>query len=138
MQLTKAVADVSADYISAILNWVCPECGGCMGGRENEFKCHGRCGRDWRSVWESALVRPKRTGAGKNCQNLGRSLPAATGLSAKSYRDYSLRVNGSMPQLRLYSGTLDSKRSGQGSGRLRERPGVARIANEGQPNHERT
>lgn len=64
MQLTKAAAvNVSAGDISAIRNWVCPECGGRMGGRAKEFKCHGRCGRDWQSVWENAVVRPKTSGA---------------------------------------------------------------------------
>jgi len=49
------VTDISADYISAILNWVCPECGGPMGGRSMEFQYRGRCGTDWRSVWENAF-----------------------------------------------------------------------------------
>jgi len=40
--------------LSAILNWVCPECGGPMGGPSKEFQCRGRCGTDWRSAWESA------------------------------------------------------------------------------------
>ena len=52
---------ISADYISAILNWVCPECGGPMGGRSKEFLCRSRCGRDWRSVWEISCVAPTRT-----------------------------------------------------------------------------
>jgi len=61
MQLIKAAAtDVSADYISAIRNWVCPECGGQMGGRAKEFKCHGRCGKDWRPVWESAFATQRK------------------------------------------------------------------------------
>ena len=51
---------VSADYLSSIVNWVCPECGGPMGGRSKEFQCLGQCGKDWRSVWESASV-TKRT-----------------------------------------------------------------------------
>ena len=33
----------SADLISSILNWVCPECGVRMGGLGNEFMCHGKC-----------------------------------------------------------------------------------------------
>jgi len=61
MQLIKAAAtDVSVEYISAIRNWVCPECGGQMGGRSKPFQCHGRCGRDWRRVWESAFVRQRK------------------------------------------------------------------------------
>jgi len=46
---------VSADVISGILNGVCPECGGRMGGPGKEFKCQGECQRDWRQVWERAL-----------------------------------------------------------------------------------
>lgn len=40
---------------SGIRNWVCPECGGRMGGRGKEFKCQGTCQKDWRQVWEQAL-----------------------------------------------------------------------------------
>jgi hypothetical protein len=43
-----------ADVISSILNCVCPECGGRMGGRGKEFKCQGECLRDWRQAWERA------------------------------------------------------------------------------------
>lgn len=46
---------VSLEHLSAIRNWVCPECGGRMGGRSKEFQCQGRCGRDWRAVWESVF-----------------------------------------------------------------------------------
>jgi tRNA(Ile2) C34 agmatinyltransferase TiaS len=46
---------VSADVISGILNGVCPECGGRMGGPGKEFKCQGECQRDWRQVWERVL-----------------------------------------------------------------------------------
>jgi len=42
----------TADVVSGILNWVCPECGGRMGGRGKEFKCQGVCQMDWRRVWE--------------------------------------------------------------------------------------
>lgn len=41
-----------AHLISAIRNLVCPQCGGPMGGRTQEFQCQGQCGSDWRSVWE--------------------------------------------------------------------------------------
>ncbi len=47
---------VTADCLSAILNLVCPECGGRMGGRSNVFQCQGQCGTDWRSIWERAPV----------------------------------------------------------------------------------
>jgi tRNA(Ile2) C34 agmatinyltransferase TiaS len=45
-----------ADVISGILNCVCPECGGRMGERGEEFKCQGECLRDWRQTWERALA----------------------------------------------------------------------------------
>ncbi len=51
-----AASFVSADCLSAILNLVCPECGGRMGSRSNVFQCQGQCGTDWRSIWESASV----------------------------------------------------------------------------------
>jgi hypothetical protein len=47
-----AMSPGTEDTISDILNWVCPECGARMGGRTNAFKCEGRCGTDWRDVWE--------------------------------------------------------------------------------------
>jgi tRNA(Ile2) C34 agmatinyltransferase TiaS len=46
----------TADVVSGILNWVCPECGGRMGGRGREFKCQGECQTDWRQVWERFLA----------------------------------------------------------------------------------
>jgi tRNA(Ile2) C34 agmatinyltransferase TiaS len=49
LQSAKALGDV----LSGILNWVCPECGGRMGGHGKEFKCQGRCQTDWRQVWDS-------------------------------------------------------------------------------------
>jgi hypothetical protein len=43
-----------ADVISGILNCVCPECGGKMGGPGKEFRCQGECLTDWRQAWERA------------------------------------------------------------------------------------
>jgi tRNA(Ile2) C34 agmatinyltransferase TiaS len=45
------------EVISSILNWVCPECGGRMGGRGSEFKCQGECHMDWRQIWERSRKR---------------------------------------------------------------------------------
>src|ERR1700721_2471507 len=42
----------TTDVVSGILNWICPECGGRMGGRGTEFNCQGQCQPDWRGVWE--------------------------------------------------------------------------------------
>jgi hypothetical protein len=53
-----AVSQISDDIISGILNWVCPECGGPMGGRTEEFKCQGACRTDWRDVWEHGVGKP--------------------------------------------------------------------------------
>jgi hypothetical protein len=64
------------DIISAILNWVCPECGGPMGGPSREFKCQGECRTDWRDAWERRLAKP-----GKN-----RTSPQAP---SKQYKDYA-------------------------------------------------
>ena len=44
----------SRDVISGILNCVCPECGGRMGERGQEFRCQGECLTDWRQAWEQA------------------------------------------------------------------------------------
>jgi tRNA(Ile2) C34 agmatinyltransferase TiaS len=46
----------TADVVSAIVNWVCPECGGRMGGQGKEFKCQGKCQMDWRQVWERVIA----------------------------------------------------------------------------------
>jgi tRNA(Ile2) C34 agmatinyltransferase TiaS len=43
------------EVLSSILNWVCPECGGRMGGLGTEFKCQGECRTDWRPIWERTL-----------------------------------------------------------------------------------
>src|SRR5712692_4078202 len=56
MQMTFTTLRSSEDIISGILNWVCPECGGRMGGRTREFKCQGQCQTDWRQAWESSRV----------------------------------------------------------------------------------
>ena len=47
-----SAVQAGADVISAILNCVCPDCGGRMGGQGKEFKCQGECLRDWRQTWE--------------------------------------------------------------------------------------
>jgi tRNA(Ile2) C34 agmatinyltransferase TiaS len=43
----------TAEMISNILNWVCPECGGRMGGEGLEFQCRGQCRTDWQELWSS-------------------------------------------------------------------------------------
>ena len=53
---------LSPDAVSAILNWICPDCGGRMGGRGKEFMCLGQCGKDWRHEWQHAAKRTKAKG----------------------------------------------------------------------------
>jgi hypothetical protein len=71
-----AMLPTNEDIISDILNWVCPGCGGRMGGRTQEFKCQGECRTDWREVWERRLAK-----TGKN-----RNSPQAP---SKQYKDYA-------------------------------------------------
>jgi radical SAM protein with 4Fe4S-binding SPASM domain len=52
-----AAGELNASMISAILNLVCPQCGGCM----MEFRCQGKCRKDWRSEWDSAVDAQQRT-----------------------------------------------------------------------------
>jgi hypothetical protein len=55
MQITRLGTDrASSEVVSGILNCVCPECGGRMGGVGREFKCQGECQTDWRPVWEQS------------------------------------------------------------------------------------
>lgn len=54
---TLQIPDRRLEVLSSILNWVCPECGGRMGGPGNEFKCRGECQTDWRQVWKEAVSR---------------------------------------------------------------------------------
>jgi hypothetical protein len=41
----------NANVRSAIVNCICPECGGAIELDLNEFRCVGRCGKDWRPIW---------------------------------------------------------------------------------------
>jgi tRNA(Ile2) C34 agmatinyltransferase TiaS len=52
-----STAGASSEVISAILNCVCPDCGGSIGSADRAFKCQGRCKRDWREVWEQNVGR---------------------------------------------------------------------------------
>lgn len=36
---------------SAIINCICPGCGGALLLSAEQFRCQGRCGADWRPVW---------------------------------------------------------------------------------------
>jgi hypothetical protein len=74
--MSQAMSQVSEDTISGILNWVCPECGGPMGGRTKEFKCQGECRTDWRGLWERRVGK-----SGKNATS-----PQGQG---KHFKDYA-------------------------------------------------
>jgi hypothetical protein len=43
--------------ISALINLVCPQCGGGM----MEFRCLGKCSRDWRPEWEWTMHATRRS-----------------------------------------------------------------------------
>jgi len=73
--MSHSISQTSEDIISGILNWVCPECGGPMGGRTKEFECQGECRTDWRDVWERRVGKPGKKG--NSPQVLG-----------KQYKDY--------------------------------------------------
>jgi hypothetical protein len=45
---------------SAIVNCVCPECGGCLAMIGDQFRCRGRCCVDWRPVWDRILAAEKK------------------------------------------------------------------------------
>jgi tRNA(Ile2) C34 agmatinyltransferase TiaS len=53
-------AVTSTNILSSIANWVCPDCGGRMGGRGKEFKCQGECQKDWREPWEQSHSKEAR------------------------------------------------------------------------------
>jgi len=44
------LGESNAQFISSIINLVCPQCG----GRMLEFQCEGRCCRNWLAEWEWA------------------------------------------------------------------------------------
>jgi hypothetical protein len=59
LRLSEVEQQSSEQTMSAILNCVCPNCGGPIVVRKNEFGCQGRCGRDWSSVWDDTCSRLK-------------------------------------------------------------------------------
>jgi hypothetical protein len=51
--LVDSLIQSNANVRSAIVNCICPECGGAIELDSSEFRCVGRCGKDWRPIWES-------------------------------------------------------------------------------------
>lgn len=37
---------------SAILNCICPACGGALSITTRQFRCQGKCREDWRPIWD--------------------------------------------------------------------------------------
>ena len=58
---------------SAIVNCLCPECGGAIELRSNQLSCLGRCGKQWRAIWESAKRDAAQTGSADNYRRVRRS-----------------------------------------------------------------
>ena len=58
---------------SAIVNCVCPDCGGAIYLSTSEFRCGGLCGKDWRAVWEGARYDAKQAHGGNNLRRVRRS-----------------------------------------------------------------
>ena len=73
---------LSANDVSAILNCLCPRCGGPLGGPAREFKCQGQCGKDWRSDWENN--HPKREAAREANGRLRTSRSLKTRIQART------------------------------------------------------
>jgi hypothetical protein len=44
------------DIRSAILNCICPECGGVIELETSELKCLGQCGKGWRDIWDGTQL----------------------------------------------------------------------------------
>ena len=64
----------SNEYVrSAIANCVCPECGGAIELRSNQFRCLGRCGKQWRAIWESTKRDAAQTRSADNYRSVRRS-----------------------------------------------------------------
>jgi hypothetical protein len=58
---------------SAIVNCICPECGGVIELCSNQFRCVGRCGKDWRAIWESQHSNGPKHGAATIVGNFARA-----------------------------------------------------------------
>lgn len=110
-----ATTSVSEDYISSIRNLVCPECGGRMGGCSQPFRCQGQCGRDWRSVWESALGALNQTRTIKVGHNPEGSTPGESSLRERSRQELRLPANGPARKFRWQGGGPASKEVGVSS-----------------------
>ena len=64
---------LSANMKSAILNCVCPECGGAIDLSTDQFRCRGLCGIDWRYAWnlvESGQKQARHRQRGRNSRSI--------------------------------------------------------------------
>jgi hypothetical protein len=53
---------------SAIVNCLCPECGGAIELQSNQFRCLGRCGKQWRAIWETTKHDAAQPRSSDNCR----------------------------------------------------------------------
>ena len=54
--LVDSLIQSNANVRSAIVNCICPECGGAIELDSSEFRCVGRCGKDWRPIWRANIA----------------------------------------------------------------------------------
>ena len=54
--------DVSSERLtSAIASCICPECGAALSLSLSQFRCQGRCGIDWRPLWNRIRAKQPNT-----------------------------------------------------------------------------
>ena len=69
-----AISIQSNEYVrSAIANCVCPECGGVIELHSSQFRCLGRCGKQWRAIWDSTRRDAEQPRSADNCRLVRRS-----------------------------------------------------------------
>ena len=54
---------------SAIVNCVCPECGGAIDLSTDHFRCRGLCGKDWRPAWNLVVSGRKQARQRERARN---------------------------------------------------------------------
>src|SRR5580704_12016882 len=139
ISMPHAMSQSGEDIISGILNWVCPECGGRMGGRTKEFKCQGECLTDWRDVWERRVGKPGKTDRRlKGRSTILHTLQADVRSSLRFLGDACHQLvqsrkqelqDGRLVRLSVAEDQIDSRRiSLQGATRDRRREQVLRVS----------
>ena len=54
---------------SAIVNCLCPECGGAIDLSTDQFRCRGLCGKDWRPAWNLVVSGRKQARQRERARN---------------------------------------------------------------------